>query len=201
MATLTSQIESLIAYANETTGKADTKLGDAVKSLADGYGGGDDVTKTILEGTAPEVVIPEGVTALRSYVFRNWTALERISFPNSLRTIGSYCFLACPSLREVNLGEGVTSIGTGFTTSRNLLSLNIPASVKEIASDCLGTSYIVEIFMKGDVPPTLEDDTTSLPKTTDLRIYVPDSAIDTYKTKGNWRNYASRIFPMSSYPQ
>lgn len=41
MATLTSQIQALIAYANETTGKGDTQLGDAVKSLVDGYGQGD----------------------------------------------------------------------------------------------------------------------------------------------------------------
>lgn len=39
MATLTSQIQALIAYANETTGKGDTHLGDAVKSLAERYGG------------------------------------------------------------------------------------------------------------------------------------------------------------------
>lgn len=40
MARLDSQIQALINYANETTGKADTQLGDAVKSLADGYKGG-----------------------------------------------------------------------------------------------------------------------------------------------------------------
>lgn len=40
MATLTSQIEALITFANETTGKGDTRLGDAVKRLADGYKGG-----------------------------------------------------------------------------------------------------------------------------------------------------------------
>lgn len=40
MATLTNQIKALIDFANETTGKADTRLGDAVKSLADGYKGG-----------------------------------------------------------------------------------------------------------------------------------------------------------------
>lgn len=40
MARLDAQIQALINYANETTGKADTQLGDAVKSLADGYKGG-----------------------------------------------------------------------------------------------------------------------------------------------------------------
>ena len=40
MATLKSQIQGLIDYANETTGAGDTLLGDAVKTLCDGYGQG-----------------------------------------------------------------------------------------------------------------------------------------------------------------
>lgn len=37
---LTDAITSLTAYANGITGKSDTTLPDAVRSLADGYGGG-----------------------------------------------------------------------------------------------------------------------------------------------------------------
>lgn len=37
---LYDQMSALLAYANEVTGASDTKLGDAVYSLAEGYGGG-----------------------------------------------------------------------------------------------------------------------------------------------------------------
>lgn len=37
---LSSKIQALINYANETTRAGDTRLGDAVKTLCDGYGGG-----------------------------------------------------------------------------------------------------------------------------------------------------------------
>lgn len=37
---LSSKIQALINYANETTEAGDTRLGDAVKTLCDGYGGG-----------------------------------------------------------------------------------------------------------------------------------------------------------------
>lgn len=37
---LFDRISALLNYANETTGKADTTLGDAVRTLADGYGQG-----------------------------------------------------------------------------------------------------------------------------------------------------------------
>lgn len=35
-----SETNALLGFANETTGEEDTRLGDAVKRLADGYGGG-----------------------------------------------------------------------------------------------------------------------------------------------------------------
>lgn len=39
---LSDEIRALIAYANETTGAGDTLLGDAVRTLCEGYGGGGD---------------------------------------------------------------------------------------------------------------------------------------------------------------
>ena len=32
------------------------------------------------------------------------------------------------------------------------------------------------------------------------KIYVPDDAVETYKTSSPWSTYASRIYPMSEYP-
>lgn len=47
LTSIKSQITSLITYANTTTGKSDTTIGDAIDSLVDGYGGG---------GGNPEIV-------------------------------------------------------------------------------------------------------------------------------------------------
>ena len=67
---LTDSINALTQYANETTGKQDTTLSDAVGSLVEGYGGGNwktlevtvseeiyeraDLIKTWLESVVPE---------------------------------------------------------------------------------------------------------------------------------------------------
>lgn len=40
---LTDGINALTRYANEVTGQSDTNLSDAVRTLCDGYGGGDDI--------------------------------------------------------------------------------------------------------------------------------------------------------------
>lgn len=50
---LTDSINALTQYANETTGKQDTTLSDAVGSLVEGYGGGSWKT---LEVTVPEEI-------------------------------------------------------------------------------------------------------------------------------------------------
>ena len=42
---LSSKIQALINYANETTRAGDTRLGDAVKTLCEGYGGGEEKPK------------------------------------------------------------------------------------------------------------------------------------------------------------
>ena len=56
MQAIQSQTEALLGYANGVTGAADTRLGDAVKTLADGYwqGGG------LVQGT----VVPETNTGV-----------------------------------------------------------------------------------------------------------------------------------------
>lgn len=41
---LTDRLKALVTYSNEKTGKSDATLSDAVKHLAEGYGGGGDIT-------------------------------------------------------------------------------------------------------------------------------------------------------------
>lgn len=53
-------IESMIAKANETTGKADTDLTNAIQSLADGFGqGGGGLPDTIVAGDTPVLASSE----------------------------------------------------------------------------------------------------------------------------------------------
>ena len=132
MTTLTSKIEALIAYANETTGKSDTKLGDAVKSLADGYGGGGDENfLRLMDGSLTgDIVIPESVTALRNSAFSN-TNINSVDI-NGLETLSSQAFYNCRHLTSVNLGN-VRDIGlqsfyrcpiTTITLPNTLLSMS-----------------------------------------------------------------------------
>ena len=81
-------------------------------------------------------------------------------------------------------------------TSIDLTSL--ASWVKIISSDNLITrcSSLTFISILANTPFTLSS-ISSLDNGNDCPIYVPDSAVDTYKTATNWSSYSSRIKPIS----
>lgn len=67
-----------------------------------------------------------------SYRFNN-TSLNDVAFLNVINTTLDGVFKNCPMLISVNIGSGVTSIGTSaFTSSRSLSLVEIPDSVTSI---------------------------------------------------------------------
>ena len=51
------------------------------------------------------LVIPEGVTAIKQYVFYGWENLTSVSIPKSITSIGSSAFKGCTSLTEVHITD------------------------------------------------------------------------------------------------
>lgn len=67
-----------------------------------------------------------------SYIFKN-TSLNDVAFLNVINTTLDGVFKNCPRLISVNIGSGVTSIGTSaFTSSTSLGYVKIPDSVTSI---------------------------------------------------------------------
>ncbi len=57
------------------------------------------------------VTIPESVTYIGDETFYNCEALEEITLPNSVKTLGAYAFWTCSNLTKVTLPEALTEIG------------------------------------------------------------------------------------------
>lgn len=74
---LTDAITSLTTYANSITGKSDTTLPDAVRSLADGYGGG--TTYPFLV-SYEKIDVTEDLTSMTTTTFQN-TYLPDLNSP------------------------------------------------------------------------------------------------------------------------
>ena len=111
-----------------------------------------------------EIKIPETVTTIENNAFTG-TQISILDIPDSVTTLGEYAFSHCPNLTTVTIGSGIGSL-------ENNLFL-----------ECGGiTSYTI----RRETPPILGPE--GLPGTS-LKIYVPSSAVDTYKTADGWSGY------------
>lgn len=80
-------------------------------------------------------MIPEGVTEIGNYAFRNCRALTAVVLPNTLERIGRYTFSYCTKLE----------------------SLRIPASVTEIGAEAFSNCSVWSVTFYGDAPNIAEN--------------------------------------------
>ncbi len=115
--------------------------------------------------------IPEGVTRIGFYVFRDCSDLTSINIPDAVTEIGKYVFRGCSNLTSITIPKTVTKIGASFENCSSLTS----------------------VYCKPTTPPTISgwafDYTPS-----SMKIYVPAASVETYKTDYYWKGYASKIF-------
>ena len=84
-------------------------------------------------GSVRTLIIEEGITEIKSYLFRDYSSLEYVSLPGSLKSTPWNGFWGCDSLTQVILGEGIQSIGeTSFRACSALKEIRIPDSVTSI---------------------------------------------------------------------
>ena len=97
-----------------------------------------------------KVVVNSGVTTIGAYAFYGCTALESVSLPNTLTSIGKQAFGICWSLTSLTIPEGVTSIGVGaFANCCGLRSLSLPSTVTSIGKSAF---YYCEKLTKITIP-------------------------------------------------
>ena len=94
-----------------------------------------------------DLIIPNSVTTIGDYAFRNCSALTSITIPNSVTSIGKEAFWGSTGLTSVNLGTRVKIIGYyAFAYCSGLTSVTIPNSVTSIGEgafhDCTGLTSI-----------------------------------------------------------
>ena len=79
------------------------------------------------------VSLPDGITSIGDWAFRDCSGLTSIEIPNRVTSIGSDAFDGCSGLTSVTIGNRVTSIGnTAFSYCTGLTSVTIPNSVTAI---------------------------------------------------------------------
>ena len=90
-----------------------------------------------------KVIIPEGVTVIREYAFWECTSLVEIVFPSTLKIICPSAFKGCENLKEIHLPDDLTKIGKyAFSGCTSLKKCTIPESVESIGEDALPKKFL-----------------------------------------------------------
>ena len=141
------------------------------------------------------LIIPDGVTKIKSYVFRNCTGLTSVTIPNSVTSIGEAAFYNCSVLTSVAIGNSVTNIGeSAFSNCSGLTSITIPNSVTSIGNNAFsGCSGLKEIYVKADTPPSAYSYTFSGVTTNSATLYVPVGSKDAYAAANGWKKFTNIV--------
>lgn len=178
MATLKSQIQGLIDYANETTGAGDTLLGDAVKTLVEGYGGGEPSipsNEMWYETTDGHPITPYSTSGMPTIVsntyeggkgvirfastltstgtiFRNVSTLKKVCLAETITTISERAFSDCTYLEDlIGWGHVEKIMPRAFDNTPNFtVKLDCP-NLNELRSAAFRGSGVVEVVNLGHI--------------------------------------------------
>ena len=133
-----------------------------------------------------------GLTEVSKYTFTGCEDLIRIIIPQNVNIIDEHAFANCTNLARITLNTSLTTIGIyAFGNCSSLKTITIPSSVTTIRGSAFSRSKILStIYCTPTTPPTGLDNYTF---ETTCKIYVPLSAVSSYKYRESWSKYASQI--------
>ena len=125
--------------------------------------------------------------------------LTDISIPTSVNSIGNYAFHYC-LFESIEIPEGVTSLGySAFYACSKLAKVILPSTMVKMDH---GVFYLctalTSVTCKATTPPSggknyfLDVDLSA------CKLYVPQSAVDDYKTADQWKDFGDNILPIST---
>ena len=143
------------------------------------------------------ITIPDGVISIGNYAFSGCDALSSITISNSVEEIRSHAFMRCSSLSNVTLPDSLISIeDMAFSYCNSLASITLPVNVSSIGNSPFACcTSLATVYSKNTTPPSTERYYNPMFENchSQLKIYVPASSVNAYKSASGWSEYASQI--------
>ena len=137
--------------------------------------------ETTLEGTidvnVTEVTVRDGTTAIANNAFAQQTSpLEKITFPDTLVSIGENAFKGCTELETADLPSNLKSIGTSaFEGCESLTKAIIPSGVTEIPNSAFAGCLSLKRIELSEGITSIGEFAFDLTKVNDDYEYVNDN--------------------------
>lgn len=132
--------------------------------------------------------IGSGVTEIPNGMCIYDGSLASVTLPGTITAIGHFAFQFCAKLTAITLPSGLKTIGSGAFRGSGLTSLDVPASVESIGPEAIEGG--IPVTVRATTPPSITSYTFH---GSPSHIYVPASAVDTYKAATGWSDYSSII--------
>ena len=109
-------------YISDLVAWCGISIGGSVGSCGSPFFNG---AKLYLDGElVTDLVIPDGVTSIKSQAFYGYTYLKSVTIPDSVTSIGWWVFADCSNLESVSLGDGIKDMGMAVFSGCDKLSYN-----------------------------------------------------------------------------
>lgn len=214
----------------EVINKTDCYIGDIIIPSSVIYSGNTyDVTRIGYEAfkncDITSISLPNSITTIREYAFRDCRDLITLTLPDSITTIEQYAFLYCTELISVDLSNQITIIdrfafancnaltaidipetvqiidGYAFTNCTSLETVSIPSSVTNIGvrafDDCINLNTF-NVYIA--TPIAINSDVFNNVNLSGVNLFVPSGSETDYNVASVWQDFGSINGTLSTVP-
>lgn len=188
---VTINLESIGKNAFASSEYAKNFLTNATKLILNNIKTIDETAFNYLSGVSA-IQFADTLTKIGPSAFYYCSSVRSIQFSQNLVTLSNSCFAYCSALQKIELFDKTEEIGSyAFRFCQACTEIKIGSDIKKIGSGAFARNSCKKFTITAITPPTISSDALDLG--TSCIIYVPASALDTYKTATNWSKYASQM--------
>ena len=172
----------------------DIVIPDIINSIDRGAFARYDWESTASNNALTSVTIPNSVTDINIYAFKNCIGLTSITIPNSVTSVGASAFYGCSGLTTITLNAtNCTSFGYGdgvFDRCSSVRTLNIGSDVTIIPRNAFKyLKNLDTITVAAQIPPEITSSTFDSDLSLNTPVIVPCGTVEIYEDADFWYNF------------